>query len=126
MASRSIRVAGDEMNENIIQFARDEFNLLLGERTAEEVKIKIGSATKLAREESMNVKGRDVITGLPRTVVFTSTDIYQALQKPLERLGLDVGAGGIVRVGDEDQPRSRRDRPAHGVQVVAQLQQRVV
>src|SRR3989338_2909652 len=64
--SRSIRVAGDEMNENIIQFARDEFNLLLGERTAEEVKIKIGSASPMKESLKTKIRGRDLVTGLPQ------------------------------------------------------------
>lgn len=79
--SRSIRVAGDEMNENIIQFARDEFNLLLGERTAEDVKIKIGSAYLLKEKLKTQIRGRDLVTGLPKEVTVTDDQIRQALQR---------------------------------------------
>jgi rod shape-determining protein MreB and related proteins len=79
--SRSIRVAGDEMNENIIQFARDEFNLLLGERTAEDVKIKIGSAMPLKDRLKTQIRGRDLVTGLPKEVTVTDEQIRLALQR---------------------------------------------
>lgn len=81
--SKSIRVAGDEMNENIIQFARDEFNLLLGERTAEEVKIKIGSAYPSKDKDKLKaqIRGRDLVTGLPKEVTVTEDQIRQALQR---------------------------------------------
>ncbi|KKW28896.1 MAG: Rod shape-determining protein MreB [Parcubacteria group bacterium GW2011_GWA2_52_8] len=69
VVSKSIRVAGDEMNDNIIQFARDEYNLLLGERTAEDVKIKIGSAYPLKDRLEARMRGRDLVTGLPKEVV---------------------------------------------------------
>ncbi len=77
--SRSIRAAGDKMNENIIQYARDEFNLLLGERTAEEVKIKIGSAYPLAQPLEAMMRGRDLVTGLPKEVAVSDSHIREAL-----------------------------------------------
>ncbi|MBI4363295.1 MAG: rod shape-determining protein [Candidatus Doudnabacteria bacterium] len=79
--SKSIRIAGDEMNENIIQFARDEFNLLLGERTAEEVKIKIGSASPIKEKMKAQIRGRDLVTGLPKEVTVTDDQIRSALQR---------------------------------------------
>lgn len=81
--SKSIRVAGDEMNENIIQFARDEYNLLLGERTAEDVKIKIGSAYPSKDKEKLKaaIRGRDLVTGLPKEVTVTEEQIRHALQR---------------------------------------------
>lgn len=81
VVSRSIRVAGDEMNESIIQYAREEFNLLLGERTAEDVKIRIGSAfpTKDGKETVM--RGRDMVTGLPKEVAVNDDQIRQALAR---------------------------------------------
>lgn len=84
--SRSIRVAGDEMNENIIQFARDEFNLLLGERTAEEVKIKIGSAYPLKEKMKAQIRGRDLVTGLPKEVTVTDEQIRHALQRSVRTI----------------------------------------
>jgi len=79
--SKSIRVAGDEMNENIVQFARDEFNLLLGERTAEEVKIKIGSAYPTKEKLRTQIRGRDLISGLPKEVTITEDQVRAALQR---------------------------------------------
>jgi rod shape-determining protein MreB len=81
--SKSIRVAGDEMNENIIQFARDEYNLLLGERTAEDVKIKIGSAYPSKDKEKLKttIRGRDLVTGLPKEVTVSEEQIRHALSR---------------------------------------------
>jgi rod shape-determining protein MreB and related proteins len=73
VTARSIRVAGDEMDESIIQYSRKAYNLLIGERTAEEIKIKVGSAYPLKEEQSIEVRGRDLVSGLPRTVRMTST-----------------------------------------------------
>lgn len=84
--SKSIRVAGDEMNENIIQFAREEFNLLLGERTAEQVKIKIGSAYKLDDGLETIMRGRDMVTGLPKEVVVTDEHIRRALSRSVRTI----------------------------------------
>ncbi|MDB4940025.1 MAG: rod shape-determining protein MreB, rod shape-determining protein MreB-related protein [Candidatus Doudnabacteria bacterium] len=78
--SRSIRMAGDKMNESIIQYARDNFNLLLGERTAEEVKIRIGSAYALEQPLETAMRGRDLVTGLPKEVIVNDTQIRAALE----------------------------------------------
>ncbi len=79
--SRSLRIAGDEMTETIIQFVRDHFNLLLGDRTAEEIKIKIGSAVPLDEPLEMKVRGRDLMTGLPREIAVNDTQVRESLQK---------------------------------------------
>lgn len=79
VVAKSIRVAGDKMNQNIIQFARDNMNLLLGERTAEEIKISIGSAFPLETPLSAPLRGRDLITGLPKEITITDTDVRAAL-----------------------------------------------
>lgn len=79
--SKSIRVAGDEMNQNIVQFARDEFNLLLGERSAEEVKIKIGSAYPTKEKLKTQIRGRDLLSGLPKEVTITEDQVRSALQR---------------------------------------------
>jgi rod shape-determining protein MreB len=77
--SRSIRVAGDEMDEDIIQYMRQKYNLLIGERMAERVKINIGSAYPLPEEKVMTVRGRSVVTGLPEQVDVSSIEIREAL-----------------------------------------------
>jgi rod shape-determining protein MreB and related proteins len=92
VTSKSIRVAGDEMNENIIQFARDEFNLLLGERTAEEVKIKIGSAYPIKEVLKTKIRGRDLVTGLPKEVMVTDEQIRDALNRSVRSIVNNVKA----------------------------------
>ena len=83
VASRSLRVAGDELNDDIIQFARDEHNLLLGERTAEEIKILIGSAAPLAEPLTAAMRGRDLVTGLPKEIMITDDEIRGAMRKSI-------------------------------------------
>ncbi|UCC78202.1 MAG: rod shape-determining protein [Anaerolineales bacterium] len=80
VANRSIRIAGDEMDEEIIQYARQKYNLLIGERMAERVKIAIGSACPLPEEKTMTIYGRNLITGLPQAVEVSSVEIREALQ----------------------------------------------
>jgi rod shape-determining protein MreB and related proteins len=81
VASRSLRIAGDELNEDIIQYAKDEFNLLLGERTAEDIKISIGSAYPTEERLETVMRGRDLVTGLPKAISIDSDQIRQALSK---------------------------------------------
>ncbi|MEI6690316.1 MAG: rod shape-determining protein [bacterium] len=83
---KSARVGGNKLDEAIAEYVRREHGLIIGEQTAEAVKLKIGSAIKLPRTEEMNVKGRDVISGLPQTVVLSSDDINKALLKPLTQI----------------------------------------
>ena len=118
--SRSVRVGGDEMDEAIVQYLKRVYNLMIGERTAEEIKITIGSAYPLGEELSMEVKGRDLVAGLPKTLTITSEEIREALQEPvsaiveairitLERcppeLSSDLVDRGIVLAGGTSQLR---------------------
>lgn len=84
--SDSIRVGGIKMDEAIIKYIKREYNLLIGEQTAEEIKIQIGSAYKLPQELTMEVRGRDMVTGLPKTVRITSEEIRQALSEPVSQI----------------------------------------
>ena len=84
--SRSVRVGGDEMDDAIIQYMKRVYNLMIGERTAEEIKISIGSAYPLGEEMSMEVKGRDLVAGLPKTITITSEEIREALQEPVSAI----------------------------------------
>jgi rod shape-determining protein MreB len=81
---RSLRIAGDEMNEDIIRYARDEFNLLLGEKTAEDIKIAIGSAYELNETLEMPMRGRDLVTGLPKEVVVNDAQIREAIFRSIK------------------------------------------
>ncbi len=83
VTSRSIRIAGDEMDEAIVNYVKRTYNLLIGERTAEEVKIHLGNAVPLDKKENMEIRGRDLVTGLPRTLAITAEEIQTALQEPI-------------------------------------------
>jgi rod shape-determining protein MreB and related proteins len=84
--SRSVRVAGDELDEAIAGYMKRAYNLMIGERTAEEIKIKIGSAYPMEKEVSMEVKGRDLVAGLPKTLTITSQEVREALLEPISTI----------------------------------------
>src|SRR3989338_812303 len=84
--AKSIRIAGDEMDVAIIEYLRKTYNLMIGERTAEEIKIRIGSAYPLEEELNMDVRGRDLIAGLPKTINVTSVEIREALHDPVQAI----------------------------------------
>jgi rod shape-determining protein MreB len=84
--SRSVRVAGDELDEAIIQYMKRAYNLMIGERTAEDIKIKIGSAYPIEKETTMEVKGRDLVAGLPKTLTVTSQEVREALLEPISTI----------------------------------------
>jgi rod shape-determining protein MreB len=112
--SKSVRVAGNEMDEAIIQYTKKKYNLLIGERTAEQIKLEIGSAFPLDEPVTMEIKGRDLIEGIPKTLTITDAEIREALAEPisvivnavrvaLERtppeLSADIVDRGIVLTG---------------------------
>jgi len=112
--SKSVRVAGNEMDESIAQYCKRKFNLLIGERTAEQIKIELGSAWKLDEPATMDIKGRNLIEGIPKTVTVTDDDVREALSDSvativnairvaLERtppeLSADIVDRGIVLTG---------------------------
>jgi rod shape-determining protein MreB len=112
--SHSIRIAGDEMDEAIIQYLKRKYNLLVGERTSEQIKIQIGSAYPFNEPRKMDIKGRDLMDGIPKTLTVTDSDIREALHDPiyaivdavktaLERtppeLAADIAEKGIVMTG---------------------------
>ena len=84
--SRSVRVAGDELDEAIVNYIKRSYNILIGERTAEDIKMQLGSAFPLEKELTMNVKGRDLVAGLPKTVTITSQEIREALLEPISTI----------------------------------------
>lgn len=83
VVSKTLRVAGDEMNESIVQYARDNFNILIGERTAEDIKIRIGAAVELEETLEAPLRGRDLVTGLPKEVIINAAQVREALQRPI-------------------------------------------
>ena len=84
--AKSIRIAGDEMDAAIVEYLRKTYNLMIGERTSEEIKIRIGSAYPLEEELNMDVRGRDLISGLPKTITITSVEIREALHDPVQAI----------------------------------------
>jgi rod shape-determining protein MreB len=86
VVTRSVRVGGDEMDEAIIQYLKRNYNLMVGERTAEEIKISLGSAYPLKEEMVLEVKGRDLIAGLPKTLRITSEEIREALSESISTI----------------------------------------
>jgi rod shape-determining protein MreB len=90
--SASLRIAGNEYDESIIRYVRNKFNLQIGDRTAEELKLKVGAAKRVHGEEEViaEVRGRDLITGLPKAIEVSTDDVIEALREPLEKIVLGV------------------------------------
>lgn len=144
VVSKSSRIGGDELDEAIIQWVKKEYSLMLGERTAEQVKMAIGSAWPYPDEPAAEVRGRDLISGLPKTIVLSSAEIREAIEEPVEsvidavkytldktppELAADVMERGIVITGggaylkgldmrlahETGMPIVTPDRPLHSV-----------
>lgn len=86
VSSNSIRVGGDSFDEEIISYIRKKYNILVGERTAENIKMEIGFAHPNHKEETMSVRGRDMVTGLPKTIDISSKEVHDAIKEPLEKI----------------------------------------
>ena len=86
VASRSVRVGGDAFDSAIIAYIKRKYNLLVGERTAELIKIEVGSAYKLEEENTLDIKGRNLVDGLPKNITVHSEEIREALDEPLQRI----------------------------------------
>lgn len=135
VVSKSIDIAGDEITDCIIQYFKKKYNLIVGETTAEEVKINIGSVYPLEEEKTMEVKGRDQTQGLPRTMKVTSEEIRQSLLEPVSEIvelvkstleetppelaadlvdrGLVIAGGGSLLRGIDELIRKETDIPVH-------------
>jgi rod shape-determining protein MreB len=124
----SERTAGDKMDDAIVQHIKRKYNLLIGDRTAEDIKIRIGSASELPIERTMEIKGRDLVAGLPRTITVTSEEIREALAEPVSaivnavkatlektppELAADLVDVGIVMAGGGSQLRGLDELLAH-------------
>ena len=92
VTSQSIRIGGDEFDEALIAHVKKEYNVMIGERTAEEIKMEIGSAYPMAEEEDAEIRGRDLLTGLPRTIVLSSEEIRIAIEDPVLQMVAAVKA----------------------------------
>lgn len=107
---KSVRVAGNKIDEAILSFTRKKFNLIIGERTAEEIKINIGTALPLEKELKMEVRGRDSFTGMPRMVEMTSTDVVTAINPVLQQI-----IGAVKGVLEETPPELSSDIIDRGI-----------
>jgi rod shape-determining protein MreB and related proteins len=106
----SIRTGGDELDQSIVQYMRKTFSLLVGEPTAERIKIQLGSAVPLVPEEEMDVKGRDLVSGLPKTVRIDSSGVRDAMQEPLSRI-----VNAVRRALEMTPPELASDILEHGI-----------
>lgn len=104
VVSHSVRVAGNSLDEAIVSYLRHKHGLLIGERTAEEIKIKIGSAMSLEPSQTLEVKGRDSVSGLPRTLEISSTEVTVAIEAPLREI-----TSGIKQVLEKTPPELASD-----------------
>ena len=110
VVSESLRVGGDKFDEAIIKYIKKMYNLMIGERTAEELKLEIGSAYPEGEGKAMEVRGRDLVTGLPRTITFTSADSFQALSEPITAI-----IDGIKSVLERTPPELASDIVEKGI-----------
>ncbi|HBM79455.1 MAG: rod shape-determining protein [Clostridiales bacterium] len=86
VTSKALRIAGDEMDQAIVSYIKRQYSLMIGERTAEEIKIEIGSAFETDAEKTKEIRGRDLVTGLPKLLVITSSEIREALSEPVNAI----------------------------------------
>jgi rod shape-determining protein MreB len=128
VTSQSIRVGGDEFDEAIVQYIKKEYSLMLGERTAEEIKMAIGSAFPTKEELHAEIRGRDLVTGLPKTIVVSGEEIRKAIEEPVSavvdavkntldktppELAADIMERGIVLTGGGALLRGLDERLRH-------------
>src|SRR5512133_1702371 len=124
VVSQSIRIGGDELDEAIINYVKREYKLMIGQQTAEEVKLEIGSAFPLGEEVQAEIRGRDLVSGLPKTIVLTSEEVRMALEETLDRTppelasdimdrGIMLAGGGALLQGLDERLRDETQMPAH-------------
>jgi rod shape-determining protein MreB len=136
VVSQSLRVGGDEMDEAIVSHIKKEYKLLIGQQTAEEIKLEVGSAFQLKEEVQAEVRGRDMLTGLPKTIVLSSDEVRHALEEPVAQiidairstldktppeLAADIMDRGIVLAGGGALLTGLDERLRHETQMPTQL-----
>ena len=110
VTSESLRIAGDKFDEDIISYIKRRYNLMIGERTAEEIKFTVGAAFSEARNETMEVRGRDLLTGLPKTIEITTANVADALEISVRRI-----VDGVKKVLEETPPELAADIMNNGI-----------
>jgi len=106
----SVRVAGDDLDESIISYMRKNYNLHVGEQTAERIKIEIGSAASVGSDESIEVRGRDMVSGLPRKMVITAEEVRDAMQEPISQI-----VEAVTRTLERAEPELAADLVDNGI-----------
>jgi rod shape-determining protein MreB len=112
VTAQSVRVAGDELDDAVMQYVKKEFSLAIGDRTAEEIKIHMGSAWPLEEELTADIRGRDLISGLPRTVPLTTEQVREALAEPLSAI-----VDAVKTTLDKTPPELAADIMEQGIMV---------
>jgi len=110
VAFKSLRIAGDKLNDDIVQFAQKEYKLLIGERTAELIKMNIGSAMPLKEKKEMPMRGRNLVTGLPEEVVIFNDDVQRALERSVKQI-----IAAIKTTIEETPPELLADVMSNGI-----------
>jgi rod shape-determining protein MreB len=135
VTSQSIRIGGDELDEAIIGYVKKEYSLMLGERTAEEIKVALGSAYPVSDEPQMDVRGRDLVTGLPKTVTIAAEEVRRAIEEPVNSIidavkntldatppelaadvmdkGIVLTGGGALLAGVDERLKHETSMPIH-------------
>ena len=98
VVSHSLRIAGDELDEDIVNYIKREMNLAIGDTTAEQIKMQIGCAMPLMTEMSMEIRGRDLTDGLPRTVTITSTQVEEAMKESIQKIIEIVEITAVIQI----------------------------
>jgi len=112
VVDNTMRIAGDEMDQDVINYVREKYNVLIGERSAEDVKISIGSAVPQRKETKMNVQGRDLLTGLPRTVELSSIEVREAIMFSISQI-----CDGVKDAIEDTPPELLKDLLASGLRL---------
>ncbi len=110
VTSLSIRIGGDELDESIVRFIKQKYSLLIGERTAEEVKMEVGNVFESSEKNQMEIRGRDLVTGLPKTMIITSDEIFEALKEPVSGI-----VNAIKSTLEKTPPELASDIMEHGI-----------
>ncbi|MEI6664474.1 MAG: rod shape-determining protein [Actinomycetes bacterium] len=110
VVSKSIRIGGDELDESIVNYVKRDYKVLIGTQTAEEVKLEIGSAFPLEEELQAEIRGRDLVSGLPKTIVLTSEEIRAALEEPVQQI-----LGAVRETLDQTPPELASDIMDRGI-----------
>jgi rod shape-determining protein MreB and related proteins len=135
VVSQSLRVGGDEMDEAIINYVKREYKLLVGQQTAEEIKLEVGSAWGMREEVQAEVRGRDLVSGLPKTIILSSEEVRHALEDPVNQIvdaikstldktppelsadimdrGIVLAGGGALLHGLDERLRHETHMPMH-------------